>query len=253
MALLIFLALIGVPVIEIAVFIEIGGRIGLWSTVGLIVLTALIGTALLRHQGLSTLARARASLNQGKLPMRELLDGVCLLIAGVLLLTGGNSEGDGSSAFVQAEAALTVTITPESTAPPTPTPTALPPTATEPLPTEPLPTVAPPTSPPALAPPPPKPENAAVAEIGTVAGGQWYVLQTCVSFYLPGGYTFVIRRALNDPGGFNSIAFLVFGTESVVSSVGFHADTAQELSRNAREVSLGPVFDQIAATISRDC
>ena len=89
MALLIFLALIGVPVIEIAVFIEIGGRIGLWPTIGLIVLTALVGTALLRHQGLSTLARARASLDQGKLPMRELLDGVCLLIAGVLLLTPG--------------------------------------------------------------------------------------------------------------------------------------------------------------------
>ncbi len=89
MALVIFLALIGVPVIEIAVFIEIGGRIGLWWTVGLVVLTAVIGTALLRHQGLSTLARARASLDQGKLPVRELLDGVCLLIAGALLLTPG--------------------------------------------------------------------------------------------------------------------------------------------------------------------
>ena len=89
MALVIFLALIGVPVIEIAVFIEIGGRIGVWSTVGLIVLTAVIGTALLRHQGLSTLARARTSLDQGKLPVRELLDGVCLLIAGALLLTPG--------------------------------------------------------------------------------------------------------------------------------------------------------------------
>ena len=89
MALVIFLALIAVPVVEIAVFIEVGGRIGLWSTVGLIVLTALIGTALLRHQGLSTLARAKASLDQGKLPMRELLDGVCLLIAGALLLTPG--------------------------------------------------------------------------------------------------------------------------------------------------------------------
>lgn len=89
MALLIFLTLIAVPVIEVAVFIEVGGRIGLWPTVGLIVLTALVGTALLRHQGLSTLARARASLEQGKLPMRELLDGVCLLIAGALLLTPG--------------------------------------------------------------------------------------------------------------------------------------------------------------------
>ena len=170
-----------------------------------------------------------------------------LLTAGVLLLTGGNSEGDGSSAFGQAEPSATVSLTP---VPPTPTATALPPTATEPLPTEPPPTLAPPTSPPALAPPPPKPENAAVAEIGTVAGGQWYVLQTCVSFYLPGGYTFVIRRALNDPGGFMSVSFVVLGTES---GVVFHAETAKELGRTVLDSSLGPVFDQIAATISRDC
>ena len=89
MGLAIFLALIGVPLVEIAVFIEIGGRIGLWSTLGLIVATAIVGTALLRQQGLSTLARARDSLDRGEFPVQELLDGVCLLIAGALLLTPG--------------------------------------------------------------------------------------------------------------------------------------------------------------------
>ena len=87
--LVIFLTLIGVPLIEIAVFIEIGGRIGLWPTLALIFATAAIGTALLRYQGLSVLADARGAVERGELPVRALLDGVCLLIAGALLLTPG--------------------------------------------------------------------------------------------------------------------------------------------------------------------
>ena len=87
--LVIFFALIGVPLIEIAVFIEVGGRIGLWPTMALIFATAAIGTALLRHQGLSVLADARGSVERGELPVRAQLDGVCLVIAGALLLTPG--------------------------------------------------------------------------------------------------------------------------------------------------------------------
>ncbi|MFQ5783663.1 MAG: FxsA family protein [Alphaproteobacteria bacterium] len=89
MGLAIFLALIGVPIVEIGVFVEVGGRIGLWSTLGLIVLTALIGTALLRQQGLATLASARETIENGNMPVQQVLDGVCLLIAGALLLTPG--------------------------------------------------------------------------------------------------------------------------------------------------------------------
>ncbi len=87
--LVIFLALIGVPLIEIAVFIEVGGRIGLWATLATIFATAAIGAALLRYQGLSVLADARDSVERGELPVRALLDGVCLVIAGALLLTPG--------------------------------------------------------------------------------------------------------------------------------------------------------------------
>ncbi len=87
--LIIFLALIGIPLIEIAVFIEVGGRIGLWSTLGLIFATAAIGTALLRYQGLSVLADARGAMERKELPVQALLDGVCLVIAGALLLTPG--------------------------------------------------------------------------------------------------------------------------------------------------------------------
>ena len=82
-------ALIGIPIVEIAVFIEVGGRIGVWPTVGLIVLTAAIGLGLLRHQGLGVLGRANAAQERGELPIDEVFDGLCLLVAGALLLTPG--------------------------------------------------------------------------------------------------------------------------------------------------------------------
>jgi len=89
MALYLLLALICVPIMEIAVFIQAGAVIGLWPTIGLVVVSAVAGTWLLRQQGLATLARAQQSLEQNQLPVTELFDGLCLLIAGVLLLTPG--------------------------------------------------------------------------------------------------------------------------------------------------------------------
>jgi UPF0716 protein FxsA len=89
MPLLILALFIGVPLIEIYLLIEVGGWIGTWPTVGLVVLTAVIGTALLRQQGLAILARAQAEMNHKRLPVRELFDGVCLVFGGVLLLTPG--------------------------------------------------------------------------------------------------------------------------------------------------------------------
>lgn len=89
MAFILLILLIGVPLAEIALFIEIGGWIGLWPTIATVVLTALFGTALLRQQGLATLQRAQRELNSQRLPVRELFDGACLLVAGVLLLTPG--------------------------------------------------------------------------------------------------------------------------------------------------------------------
>lgn len=89
MALYILLAFIVIPLVEIALFIQIGDWIGLWPTLAAIVLTALAGTALLRIQGLATLARARAEMDRGEVPARELFDALCLVIAGVLLLVPG--------------------------------------------------------------------------------------------------------------------------------------------------------------------
>lgn len=89
MVLILLFAMIAVPILEIAVFVKAGGYLGLWPTIGAVVLTAVIGSALLRHQGLSTLARAQESLAAGRLPMNEVFDGLCILVGGILLLTPG--------------------------------------------------------------------------------------------------------------------------------------------------------------------
>lgn len=89
MGLVLLLLFIAVPIVEIAVFIQVGGWIGLWPTLGLILLTAILGSWQLRLQGLATVARARRQMDRGEIPARELFDGLCLLFAGALLLTPG--------------------------------------------------------------------------------------------------------------------------------------------------------------------
>ncbi|MAY62617.1 MAG: membrane protein FxsA [Rhizobiales bacterium] len=82
-------ALIVIPIAEIAAFITIGGEIGVLPTLGLVVVTAIIGTALLRWQGIGLLNRIRAETDAGRVPGRDLADGAMILVAGVLLLTPG--------------------------------------------------------------------------------------------------------------------------------------------------------------------
>jgi len=89
MGLLILIGLIAMPIVEIAVFIEVGDRIGLFNTIAIVVLTAIAGTALLRWQGLSVLSRAQESLRENRFPVEEIFDGLCLVFAGALLLTPG--------------------------------------------------------------------------------------------------------------------------------------------------------------------
>jgi UPF0716 protein FxsA len=89
MPILILLAFLCIPIAEIAVFIKAGQIIGLGWTLVVVVLTAVIGTALLRRQGLKVLSQTQQKLDRGELPVGELFDGICLLIAGALLLTPG--------------------------------------------------------------------------------------------------------------------------------------------------------------------
>lgn len=83
-----FLLLV-VPMAEIAVFVVVGSKIGVAATLALIVLTAIIGSVLLRLQGFALIDRIRAEIAADRLPGAELGHGVMLLVAGLLLLTPG--------------------------------------------------------------------------------------------------------------------------------------------------------------------
>ncbi|MBN4080383.1 FxsA family protein [Beggiatoa alba] len=80
---------LSVPLLEIYLLLKIGSSIGVFSTVILVVLTAVIGVWLLRLQGFATLARAQASIARGELPATTMLEGLMLFVAGALLLTPG--------------------------------------------------------------------------------------------------------------------------------------------------------------------
>jgi UPF0716 protein FxsA len=89
MTLLLLIAFVGVPIIEIAGFITVGSWIGLWWTLGTVLLTAIVGTALVRSQSTSVIARINQQLAIGEMPARALFDGLRLLAAALLLLTPG--------------------------------------------------------------------------------------------------------------------------------------------------------------------
>lgn len=88
-SLLLLLIFIVVPIVEIGLFISVGGWIGIAPTLLCILLTAIAGAALVRRQGLQVLTRIQAETQAGRVPVVELFDGLCLLIAGLLLLTPG--------------------------------------------------------------------------------------------------------------------------------------------------------------------
>ncbi len=86
---LLFLLFLIVPLIEIGIFILVGQAIGLWLTLGGVVVTALIGSAIIRVQGLSLISEIQRLMGVGTLPARQIADGVMLAISGALLLTPG--------------------------------------------------------------------------------------------------------------------------------------------------------------------
>jgi UPF0716 protein FxsA len=84
-----FLIFFLTPIVEMYLLIEVGGIIGAWPTIGLVMLTAMIGITLLRRQGFATLTRGMQRLEGGELPAREMAEGILLAVAGALLLTPG--------------------------------------------------------------------------------------------------------------------------------------------------------------------
>jgi UPF0716 protein FxsA len=71
------------------VLVSVGQAIGGLSTVLLVVITAFIGSSLLRQQGWSTMAKAQQSMSEGRTPAMEMMEGVVILVSGILLLTPG--------------------------------------------------------------------------------------------------------------------------------------------------------------------
>ncbi|SFB04658.1 UPF0716 protein FxsA [Poseidonocella pacifica] len=84
-----FAIFIAVPLIEIALFIQVGGLIGLWPTLAIVVLTAIAGTYLVKSQGRNALSRIQASFNELTDPTEPLAHGAMILLSGALLLTPG--------------------------------------------------------------------------------------------------------------------------------------------------------------------
>ena len=78
-----------IPVVEIYVLLQIGGVLGAVPTVGLVVLTALVGAALMRSQGFRTLSKVQGAMAAGEIPAVQLIEGAFILVAGALLLTPG--------------------------------------------------------------------------------------------------------------------------------------------------------------------
>jgi UPF0716 protein FxsA len=83
------LLFITVPFIELVLLLKIGAKIGFTPTLGIIVVTAILGASLTRSQGRNTLQRFHKAQQEGRLPHAEVMDGLMIIIAGAVLLTPG--------------------------------------------------------------------------------------------------------------------------------------------------------------------
>ena len=78
-----------VPAVELMLLIEIGGTIGAGNTILIIILTGVLGAYLARLQGFLLFQKIQSNLNQGIMPNAEMLDGLMILVGGIVLLTPG--------------------------------------------------------------------------------------------------------------------------------------------------------------------
>jgi len=78
-----------IPIIEIAVLIQVGELLGLWPTIAIVISSAWLGAKYVRQQGLATMQSVQTKMAQGQMPSAEIVTGLMLLIAGILLVTPG--------------------------------------------------------------------------------------------------------------------------------------------------------------------
>src|ERR687896_1787253 len=86
---LLLLLFIAVPIIELAVILQVGDWIGFWPTIALLVADSILGSVLMRSQGRAAWRRFNAAVQEGRVPAREVLDGALVVFGGLLLLTPG--------------------------------------------------------------------------------------------------------------------------------------------------------------------
>ena len=78
-----------IPIAELYLLIMLGARIGFFPTLGLVVLTGILGASLARQQGISTLVKIQNELRSGKVPTDELIEGAMIVVGGIVLITPG--------------------------------------------------------------------------------------------------------------------------------------------------------------------
>ena len=86
---LLLLIFIVVPIAELAVIIQVGQAIGVWWTIALLIADSVLGSMLMRSQGRAAWRRFNAAVAEGRMPAREVLDGVLVIFGGALLVTPG--------------------------------------------------------------------------------------------------------------------------------------------------------------------
>ena len=89
MPLLLVALFIAVPIAELAVIIQVGQAIGVWWTILILVADSILGSVLMRSQGRAAWRRFNSALQAGRVPAREVADGVLIIFGGALLLTPG--------------------------------------------------------------------------------------------------------------------------------------------------------------------
>ncbi len=89
MPIVLFLLFVAVPLLEIALLIKFGQSFGFWPTIGLVIVTALLGSVLLRQQGFAVWRRVQEDLQSGRPPVEPVADGMLLLVAGAFLVAPG--------------------------------------------------------------------------------------------------------------------------------------------------------------------
>jgi UPF0716 family protein affecting phage T7 exclusion len=87
--LFLFLFFVIMPLIELAIFVQVAQWIGILEALGLLILSSIVGVFIVRHQGLGVYRRVRAEIRAGIVPTVQLVDGLLILIAGVLLILPG--------------------------------------------------------------------------------------------------------------------------------------------------------------------